>query len=97
MKDFFSRYHESQGHPYIMPAIFGLLFGFVIVAQITGTDIHLGSIQANVLEANTMKIAYDADLIMERSEGSITIRIGKDAQDVEILNFSLLGDPTQLT
>jgi hypothetical protein len=77
-----------------MPAIFGLLLGFAIVAQMTGTPIDLGSIQANVLEANTPKAVYNADLIMERSDTSITVRIGKDAQNVDTLSFSLLGDPS---
>jgi hypothetical protein len=90
MKDFFTRYQKSQRHQYFMPAIFGLLLGFAIVAQMTGTPVDLRSIQANVLEANTQKVVYDADLIMERSDSSITIRIGKAAQDVDTLTFSLL-------
>ncbi len=94
MKDFFTRYRESRKHHSIVPAIFGLMFGFAIVTQMTWSPIDLRSLRANVLEANTQKITYDADLIMERRDGTMAIRIGKDAESVETLNFSLLGDPS---
>jgi hypothetical protein len=74
-----------------------VLFGFALVAQLTGTKIDLGAIQANVLEANTRKVVYDADLIMERSTTGITIRIGKNAENVDALTFSLLWDPSIIT
>ena len=68
MKDFFTRYRESRKHHYIVPAIFGLMFGFAIVTQMTSTPIDFSTIQANVLEANKPKIAYDADLLMEHRD-----------------------------
>ena len=97
MKDFFTRYRESRKHPYILPAIFGILFGFAIVAQITGTTIDLQSIQANVLEASSQKIQYNADLILERSSEKNILRIGKDATNVKSLSFSIVGNPEELS
>ncbi len=96
MKDFFTRYRESRKEHYIMPAILGVALSFGIVATYTGTTIDLGSIQANVLEANTPKLHYDADLIVERNGSILTLRIGKDAQNIDSLTFSLLGDPSVL-
>ena len=94
MKDFFTRYRETRKHYYILPGIFGLIFAFAIVAQVTGTKIDLKSLQANVLQANTQKIVYDADLIMESSTGILALRIGTSAQNIETLNFSIIGNPS---
>ena len=94
MKDFFTRYRETRKHYYILPGIFGLIFAFAIVAQVTGTKIDLKSLQANVLQANTQKIVYDADLIMESSTGILSLRIGTSAQNIETLNFSIIGNPS---
>ena len=94
MKDFFTRYRESRHHPYILPGVFGLLFWFAIVAQMTGTPIDLGSLQANVVSSQNPKVLYDADLILERTAETITLRIGKDAQNVDTLYGTILWDPT---
>ncbi len=94
MKDFFSRYRETRKHYYILPAIFGIIFGFAIVVQVTGTKIDLKSLQANVLEANTQKVVYDADLIMESSTGTLSLRMGKSAQDIDTVSFSIIGNPS---
>lgn len=96
MKDFFTRYRETRKHHYILPAVFGIMFAFAIVVQITNTQIDLRSLQANVLEAGTQKIVYEADFIMERMNGDLSFRIGKSAQNIETLSFSLLGDPNVL-
>ena len=97
MKDFFTRYRESRKHYYIVPGIFGLLFGFAIVAQMTWTSIDIRTLQANVLEANTPKILYNADFLMEKSWSTLTFRIGKDAEMVDFVSFSLLWDPSILS
>ncbi len=97
MKDFFTRYHETRKHHYILPAVFGVMFAFAIVAQITWTRIDLRSLQANVLEAGKQKIVYNADLIMEKTDAtSLSFRIGKSAENVEALTFSVLGNPEVL-
>lgn len=93
MKDFFARYHETRKHHYILPAVFGLMFAFAIVVQITGTQVDLHSLQANVLEAGKQKVVYNADLLMEHSGNTLSFRIGKSAENVETLSFSVLGNP----
>lgn len=56
----------------------------------TGTPIDLGSLQANVVSSQNPKVLYDADLILERTAETITLRIGKDAQNVDTLYGTIL-------
>lgn len=94
MKDFFTRYRESRKHPYIIPGIFGLLFGFAIVAEMTGTPLDFRALQANVIASQEPTVTYEADLILERSGTDLLFRIGKDAQNVDTVYFTLLWDPS---
>jgi hypothetical protein len=90
MKDFFARYREFHKNPVIMPAIFGLALGFAFVATLQGTPIDLKNISANVVSGLDQKTTYPADLMMERVGNTLSFRIGKDAENVKSLYFSLL-------
>ncbi len=94
MKDFFTRYRESRKHHYIIPGVFGLVCGFAIVAQMTGTPIDFRALQANVIASQQPTVTYDADLILERSPTTLSLRIGKEAKNIGTLYFTLLWDPT---
>jgi hypothetical protein len=93
MKDFFTRYRESHKNPVIVPAIFWLALSFAVVANMQGTPIDLKSISANVVSGLDKSVTYPADLIMERDGNTLKFIIWKDAENVESLHFSLLGNP----
>lgn len=54
-------------------------------------------ILANVLQAGSDEIVdYSADMIVERSGDTLSLRLGKDAYDVDLISLTLLGDPERL-
>lgn len=51
-------------------------------------------ILANVLQAGSDEVVeYSADMIVERSGDVFSLRLGKDAYDVDLITLTLLGDP----
>lgn len=97
MKDFFTRYRESHKNPIVMPAIFGLALSFAVVASMQGTPIDLKSISANVVDWLDQKVTYPADLMMEHDGKSLKFILGKDAENMKSIHFSLLGNPVAFT
>ena len=96
MKDFFSRYHASKTYQYLFSGV----LAFVLSIGITGVlrDVPLTALSANVLMApESVTPTYAADLLIERSGSSITVRMGKNAEQVENVSLSLLSDPTLFT
>lgn len=94
MKDFFSRYHASKTYQYLFSGILAFVFSISITGVLR--DVPLTALSANVLMApESVTPTYAADLLIERSGSSITVRMGKHAESVDSLSFSLLGDPTK--
>lgn len=96
MKDFFTRYRQSQKNPIVLPAIFALLISISIVGTMKEwSNFSLGNISASVIEGVKNTPQYDADLLVERTGNDITLRIGKNAKNVESLSLAFLSDPTR--
>lgn len=94
MKDFFSRYRASKTYQYLFSGVLSLVFAMGLTGVIR--DVPLGMLSANVLMApETVTPTYDADVLIERSGSTIIVRMGKNAEQVDSLSFSLLGDPTK--
>lgn len=93
MKDFFARYREFHKNPVIVPALFGMALSFAIVANMQGTPIDLKSISANVVSGIEEQPSYPADLIMEQSGKVLSFTLGKNAENVKSIHFSVLGNP----
>ncbi len=94
MKDFFTRYRESRKNPVILPAFIALSLSFLLVANIEWTPINLKGISANVAGSLEQEVVYPADLILERNGNALDFVIGKNAENVKSLHFSLLGNPS---
>ncbi|GAB0175125.1 MAG: hypothetical protein HHAS10_10040 [Candidatus Altimarinota bacterium] len=97
MKDFFTRYRESHKNPILIPAIFGLTLSFAVVANMRGTDIDLKSISANVVTGLEQETKYPADFVVEKNDDGLKFIIGKNAENVKSIHFSVLGNPTSFT
>lgn len=96
MKDFFTRYRQSQKNPIVIPAIFALMISFSVVGTMKEwANFSLGTISASVIEWVKNTPLYEADLLVERTGNDITLRIGKDAKNVEKFSLSFLGDPAR--
>jgi hypothetical protein len=97
MKDFFTRYKDAHKNPVILPALFALGISFFTVAQMRGTPIDMKNLSANVTAGLEEKVDYGADLLMEETGGTLTFRVGQDAEMVKSLYFSVLGNPSVFT
>lgn len=96
MKDFFTQYKTTHKHPIFLPAIFALALSFSVVGMMRDPDL-MRSISANVIEWMQQTPVYNADFLMEKVENDLIFRIGKNAENVKTLSFTLVGDPTKLT
>lgn len=93
MKDFFTRYREFHKNPIVFPALFGLILSFAIVANMQGTPLNLKSISANVVAGIEQKPTYPAELMMKRDGNALHFTLGKDAESVRSIYFTLLWNP----
>ncbi len=93
MKDFFSAYHTANIRKYITSGTLALTLSVGIVAGMQGVSPNQ-YLLANVLRAGSEEVVnYTADLMVERAGDALSLRLGKDAYDVDTLSLSLLGDP----
>ncbi len=93
MKDFFTAYHRASVRKYTSSLIVALTLSVAIVGGLNQMGPR-SMLLANVLEAGSQaKVDYTADLMVERSGADISLRIGKDAYDVDTLTLTLLGNP----
>lgn len=95
MKDFFRSYRAAKIRSYTVPAVFALVLSIGIVG-LNGSG-NMGMIQANVLGGLHQDTPAHADLILDRTGGDISVSIGKNANQVDGVNFTILGDPTKFT
>lgn len=93
MKDFFTAYRHANIRKYTTSGLLAFTLSFGVVASMN--QINPSSyLLSNVLEAGSQeKVEYSADLMVERQGNQLNLRLGKDAYDVDMLSFSLLGDP----
>ena len=90
MKDFFRSYRSAKLRSY------GLPVSFWVVSL--GNVKDMSSLQANVLSSTSEKTSIPtADLILDRTDSQIVVHMWKNAEAVESLTFTLLGDPTKFT
>ncbi len=74
MKDFFSRYHASKIYQYLFSGVLAFVFSIGITGVLR--DVPLTALSANVLMApESATPTYAADLLIERSGSSITVRM----------------------
>ena len=96
MKDFFRSYHSAKIRSYGLPVIVAFFLSFWVVSLGNMKDMSL--LQANVLSSTSEKVSIPtADLILDRTDSEIVIHMWKNAEAVETLTFTLLGDPTKFT
>ncbi len=94
-KDFFTEYRNSRKHHYIVPGILALTLSLSVVSSWHGDTIAMSGLSASVVRGLTWDAkVYDADLLIERRDRAIDIRIGKDAKKVDTLTLTLVGDPS---
>jgi hypothetical protein len=89
--DFFSRYHRARMFQYILPGFFGAFIALGLVSMSHTGDMR--GLMASVSQVATPN--YDADIVMERTESTIRIVLGKDAQAVDTISFRLMTDPSE--
>jgi hypothetical protein len=95
MKDFFTAYHKANIRKYTSSGVIALALSLSIVWLVNQGPQSM--ILANVLQAGSDEIVdYSADMIVERSGDTLSLRLGKDAYDVDLITLTLLGDPERL-
>jgi hypothetical protein len=92
--DFFSAYRSSQIHKYLFSGGIAAFVAFSFVS-IIHSDIDPQGLMASVAGV-TEAPHYDADLVMTRQSGDISITLGTRAQAVDTVTLTLLGDPSRL-
>lgn len=96
MKDFFRSYRSAKIRSYGLPVVFALFLSFWVVSL--GNLKDMSSLQANVLSSTNEKTSIPtADLILDRTNSEIVVHMWKNAEAVESLTFTLLGDPIKFT
>ncbi len=91
MKDFFRSYRAAKIRSYTLPALFALVLSVGVVGL--NESGNMGMIQANVLgglSQNISDTSTHADLMLDRTGGDITVTIGKNANLVDSINFTIL-------
>jgi hypothetical protein len=91
--DFFSLYRSSQLRKYFLSGGIAVFAAFSIVSVSHG-DIDMQGLMASVANVSNTQ-HYDADLIMTRHEGALSITFGAKATKVDQVEFTLLSDPTK--
>ncbi|MBC7498483.1 hypothetical protein H7170_02455 [Candidatus Gracilibacteria bacterium] len=92
--DFFKEFRSAQIHKYLFSggiAVFAA-FGFVSLIH---SDIDPRGLMASVVNVSNVP-HYDADIMMTRQDDNITFTLGTRAQTVDMIDLTLLGDPSRL-
>ena len=93
MKDFFTAYKSANIRKYVSSTLIALTLSVTVVSALNQAGPR-GLLLANVLQAGSPEIVnYTADLMIERHDRTIDLRLGKEAYDVDGLSLTLLGDP----
>lgn len=92
MKDFFTTYNKANIRKYTSSGVIALALSLSIVSLVNQGPQSM--ILANVLQAGSDEIVdYSADMMVERNGDTLSLRLGKDAYDVDMISVVLLGDP----
>lgn len=91
--DFFKQFRSAQIHKYLFSGGIAVFAAFSVVSFIH-SDIDPRGLMASV--AGVTAPQYAADIVMTRQDGSIVLTFGKQAQVVDTIDLTLLGDPTRL-
>lgn len=92
--DFFTSYRNNQLHKTFVSGWIAVFAAFSIVSVMHG-DVDMQWLMASV-ENITEAPRLDADIIMKRSNNSLSITFGANAKNVDQVEFTLLSDPTKL-
>jgi hypothetical protein len=91
--DFFKQFRSQQVHKYLFSGGIAVFVAFSFVSLIH-SDIDPRGLMASVAGVTTPQ--YSADIVMTRQDGSIVLTLGKQAQAVDTVDLTLLGDPSHL-
>lgn len=91
--DFFASYRASQLRKTFVSGWIAVFAAFSIVSVIHG-DVSMEWLMASV-ENVTETPRLDADIIMKRSGDSLLFTFGAKGKKVDLIEFTLLSDPTK--
>ena len=94
LRDFFRDYNRSKLRGLALSGVFAALLSVSFVMVIQGVDTRgLMASVANVANPES----YDADIFLQDTNGGLDVMMGRQADAVDALTFTILSDPERLT